>query len=722
MTAHRLAPLLTPRSIAIVGASTTPDSVGNTSVKMAKRGDYAGRIYPINPKYPEVEGLPCFPSLAALPESVDLAVLCVANQRMEAALADAIANKARAVAFFSSGHLDNDTNPPLGRRLAKMAKDAGVPICGGNCMGFYNLDIGLFLSFGWPPYKAIRGDITLLSHSGSSFSSLTLNDERLGYNLCVSAGLELTTTIADYMDYAMELHNTRAMGLILETVRDPANFIEKLKKAQEKEIPIVALKIGRTEESIKLAISHSGAIAGNDAAYEAVFERYGVMRVEALDEMAGTLAMFNQPRRAKKGGVVGILDSGAERELLIDLASDANVPLPKMTPATTAKLASLLDPGLEPVNPLDAWGTGINWEHIFTESFCALVGDPNTSIGVIFSSIRDHAATAEGWVRVVIEASKRFDKPLAVVTNFGWTRHGELTKTLTAAKIPTIEGTKCGLVALRKVLDHRDRAELPKIEPPKPVSEKVKARWRARLAQAEMLDEAEGLALLKDYGIPVPDVRVVEDEASALKAAKAVGFPVALKTAMPGIAHKSDVGGVKLGLADAKAVKAAYADLKKRLGARVLVAPMAPAGVEMALGMISDDQFGPLVVVGAGGIFIEILGDRTVALPNFDAPTARRYVDKLKTRALLDGKRGRPPSDVGSFAKAASRLSLLAHDLGDLLAELDVNPVIVGPKGAVAVDALVVPKAAVGVKHAAPKAKAPAKKAPKPKKAAKKKR
>ncbi|MCX7356146.1 MAG: acetate--CoA ligase family protein, partial [Alphaproteobacteria bacterium] len=318
-----------------------------------------------------------------------------------------------------------------------------------------------------------------------------------------------------------------------------------------------------------------------------------------------------------------------------------------------------------------------------------------TAIGIVFTNLRDKAPSADAWVRVVIEASKRFDKPVAVINNFSWMRHDEQLKTLTEAGIPVVADLKCGLTALRKVLDHRDRAELPKVEPPKPASDKVKARWRTRLAQAEMLDEAEGLALLKDYGISVPDVRVVEDEASALKAAKAVGFPVALKTAMPGIAHKSDMGGVKLSLADAKAVKAAYADLKKRLGARVLVAPMAPAGVEMALGMISDDQFGPLVVVGAGGIFIEILGDRTVALPNFDAPTARRYVDKLKTRALLDGKRGRPPSDVGSFAKAASRLSLLAHDLGDLLAELDVNPVIVGPKGAVAVDALVVPKAVV---------------------------
>jgi acetate---CoA ligase (ADP-forming) len=424
------------------------------------------------------------------------------------------------------------------------------------------------------------------------------------------------------------------------------------------------------------------------------------MRVESTSELAGTLAMFDQPRRAGKGGVVGISDSGGECELFIDLAHDAKVPLAKMTAKTTEMLASWLDPGLEPVNPLDAWCAQANWEEILTECFCAMVGDTNTAIGTVFTNLRDKAASADAWVRVAIEASKRFDKPVAIVNNFGWMRHDEQIKALTAAQIPVIEDIKCSLAALRKVLDYRDRAELPKIAPPKPVSAKIKARWRVRLARPEMLDEAEGLTLLKDYGIPVLDVRVVEDEASTLKAVRAVGFPVALKTAKLGIVHKSDVDGVKLNLADAKAVRAAYADLKKRLGPRVLVAPKAPAGVEMSLGMISDDQFGPLVVIGAGGIFIELLGDRTVALPNFDVPTAGRYIDKLETRALLDGKRGKPPSYVASFAKAASRLSLLAHDLGDLLAELDVNPVIVGPKHAVAVDALVVPRAAVGVKKA----------------------
>jgi acyl-CoA synthetase (NDP forming) len=363
-----------------------------------------------------------------------------------------------------------------------------------------------------------------------------------------------------------------------------------------------------------------------------------------------------------------------------------------MTKETTATLAGLLDPGLEPVNPLDAWGTGHKWEHVFTECFAALVGDANAAVGAVFSSLRDGAAVSDGWVRVAIEAARRYEKPVAIVTNFGWTIHPELTRRLTEAKIPLLEGTKCGLVAMKHLLADRDLRVLPPIEPPKPVGARVRDRWRARLSESAPLDEAEGLALLADYGVPTPKLHIVEDAAGAVKAAKALGYPVALKTAMPGIAHKSDVGGVKLGLKDAKAVKAAYAELKRKLGKRVIVARMAPAGIEMALGIVVDPQFGPLVMIGAGGVLIELLGDRRMALPNFDVPAARRMVDRLKVRPMLDGMRGMARCDVASFARAASRLSLLAHDLGDLLAELDVNPVIVGTKGCMAVDALIVTK------------------------------
>ena len=694
---HRLAPLLAPGSIAYVGASARTGTPGNNVLRMNRRGGYGGRVYPVNPNYREIEGLACYPALAALPEAPDLVVLVVADHRLEAVLAEAIACGARAALVFGGANLAEDRDPPLPARLAAMARAAGLVLCGGNCMGFFNMDRGVRATFVWPPYDTRTGAMTLISHSGSSWSSLTLNDERLGYNLAISAGQELTVTVADYLDYALGLETTRAVGLILETVRDPAAFLAALETAAMRGVPIVALTVGRTAESARLALGHSGALAGDDAAYEAVFDRYGVAHVRTLEELAATMSLLAQPRRAGPGGLAASHDSGFERELLVDLAAELGVPLARMAPATVDRLAGLLDPGLEPTNPVDAWGTGRDYERIFTETFCALLADPATALGVVSHSPRTGADITEAWVEVAIEATRRTKKPVAMITNFPWTHHREVVAALTVADVPVIEGMANGLKAVRHAFAYRDFSARPaRVTPPGPGGV-VTARWRARLATAAPLDEAEALSLLVAYGIPAIPNRLAVDAAGARAAAAALGYPVALKTAMPGTAHKTEVGGVQLGLADEPALAAAYADLADRLGPRALVAAMAPAGgVEMALGLVADAQFGPLVLIGAGGVLIEHLSDRRLALPPLDAAEANRHLDRLAVRPLLDGHRGRPAADLAAFAQAAARLSILAAELGDLIAALDVNPVIVGPAGCVAVDALVVPRAAAG--------------------------
>jgi acyl-CoA synthetase (NDP forming) len=593
---HWLSPLLTPDSVAIVGASVKEGSFGETCVRMAGRNGYGGRIYPINPNYEEVAGLPCYPSLAALPEPVDLAVLCVNNNRLEAMLEEAIGAGARSAAIFGSCYLEDDTEPRLPARLARIARAAKLPICGGNGMGFYNLDHDFLCSFGWPPYETRRGHMTLISHSGSSFSALALNDQRLGYNLAVSHGLELSGTVADFMDYALDLETTRVVGLILETVRDPEGFVAALAKAREREVPVVAVKLGRTAEAARMAISHSGAIAGDDAAYEAVFERHGVHRVETLDELAATMSLFSVPRRVGPGGLAAIGDSGGERELLVDLAAKHGVPLAEMTPETTEKLASILDPGLTPVNPVDAWGTPFEFERKFNDSFCALVEDPNTALGMVFSSVRDNAGVSDTWAGVCEEAYRRAKKPVALVTHMPWTRHPGITARMAAANTPVIEGARAALVATRGLLAFRDFLERPAIQPPPPGPAATRAEWRARLAAGHEPDEAGVLALLRDYGVPASPAAVAEGLDEAIAMAEGFGYPVVLKTAMPGIHHKSDQDGVKLGLGDSGAVAAAYADLASRLGPRVVVAPMAEAAgsaVEMALGIVCDSRAAP---------------------------------------------------------------------------------------------------------------------------------
>jgi acyl-CoA synthetase (NDP forming) len=247
------------------------------------------------------------------------------------------------------------------------------------------------------------------------------------------------------------------------------------------------------------------------------------------------------------------------------------------------------------------------------------------------------------------------------------------------------------MTAVRAAFDHRDFRTRPAIRPPAAPTG-ARERWIPRLGAGRALDESESLELFADYGVPVMAHRIVESAAAAEAAARELGFPAVLKTAAPGIAHKSDVGGVKLGLTDAAQLRAAYDDLARRLGPRVLVMAMAGKGIELAFGALDDPQFGPIVMAGAGGVLIEIMGDRRYAMPPFDAVAARRLIDGLKSRPLLDGVRGKPPADVDAAAEALARFSVMAGDLAGLFSEIDVNPVLCGPRGCVALDALVIGK------------------------------
>ena len=689
---HRLSPLLTPRSIACIGASPREGAAGLGVLRVVRGGKFAGELYPVNPNHQVIDGLACYASLADLPKIPDLVALTVADTRLEAALVGAIKAGVRAAVIFGGANFLEDGEQRLPKRIAAIAAEAGLPICGGNCMGFYNLDHHLKMTFHVPPYETRPGNISLLTQSGSSWSSLSLNDGRLGYNLAVSSGQELSVPIAEYLDYAVEQPNTRVVGLILETVREPARFFKALDKANARQVPVVALKVGRTEQSAALAVSHSGAIAGDDGAYEAIFDHFGVSRVRTLEEMAAAFQLLSQPRPVGSGGLASTHDSGFERELFVDLASDHQVPFAAINETTTAKLAELLDPGLEPVNPLDVWGTGHDYPRIFNETLVALCDDPDTAMALSVHSPRDGAQISDRWVETCLFAAAHSDKPIAMATSFPLTCHQGITERLTSHDIPLIEGMSNALAGIRCAFEQRDfRARTALVTPP-PVSADVSRRWRTRLSEPIPLDEAQGLALLADYQIPVVATCVVESVEQALAVFEESEGAVVVKTCMAHIQHKSEHRGVYLNLASADQVEEAYRDLAERLGPRVSISPMVGEGVEMSLGIVVDPTFGPLVMIAAGGTLIELLAQRALALPPLDQANARRLIAALPSKRLLDGYRGREPADIEALCNAAVRLSALALDLGDLIAALDINPLIVNAAGAIAVDALVVTK------------------------------
>jgi len=688
---HRLAPLLTPSSVALIGASPKAGSVGQGMIQTIRGGGYGGRLHFINPSYPEIDGQPCYPSIADLPEPVDLVVLGVANARLEQSLAQAIAAGARAATIFASGYMEGDSEPILPKRIAAMAREAGMPICGGNGMGFYNFDHRLRVC-GFPPPAWVEGggNKTLITHSGSAFSALVHHDHRFAYNLAVSPGQELGATCDEYLDFALEMPTTRVVGIFLETVRNAEGFLAALEKARARRIPIVVLKVGRTAESAKLAVSHSGAIAGDHAAYQAVFDRHGVVAVDTLTEFANAVLLLGHERKLAAGGLATIHDSGGLRELTMDRAVARGVAFSRINEATTRNLATRLDYGLDPINPLDAWGTGNDYEGIFEDCMVALCEDPDTAVGALFAETRDAYSLHEGYGRVLARAATRTAKPIVLVNNMAVIGEASLASQLTRAGLPVLIDIDASLAAFRAAFAWRDAADRPALRPVAAPAG-MRAKWQSRLTQAMPLDEIESLSLMADYGVGVLPHAVGESEAGAVAAAKTIGFPVALKTAMPGILHKSDVGGVKLGLADEAAVAAAYRDLAARLGPRVLVMAMAGKGVELSFGAVMDPQFGPLVMVGAGGVLIEMMKDRRFALPPFDQAEARRLLDGLALRSLLDGKRGQKAADIDALATSLAAFSVLVADLKGLVGEIDINPLLAGPTGAVALDALVVP-------------------------------
>jgi acetate---CoA ligase (ADP-forming) len=684
--------MLAACSVAVVGASSRPGSFGEQLMLQLARGGFDGAVYPVNPAYDEVFGRRCLSSLEELPDPVDLVLLGVSNQRLEGQLTAAARSHAGAAVIFASCYeTPREDMPSLAQRLVAIASDASMPLCGGNGMGFLNLERGLRACGFRQPQDLHAGPITFITHSGSAFSALLHNDRDLSFNLVVSTGLELNSTIADYLAYSLESPSTRVVALFIETVRDSELFRACLQQAAERDVAVVALKVGRESRAKELVEAHSGALAGDDAAYEALFDAYGVAAVATLDEMADTLELFAGGRRARPGGLAAVHDSGGERAHLIDLASDLHVPFASISDSTRARLRGSLEEGLPAVNPVDAWGTGNDYERIFTECLCALADDPDTAALALVVDLTTQEDPSGDYVAIARRVAGQTDVPFAVMSNLSSAIDRADVASLRSSGIPVLEGTATGLAALRHLFDHRDFRARPPLRPPT-VPAELRRRWWERLGRTGPVGGVEALALLADYGVPVVSCELVAEEDDAVAAARRLGWPVALKTAAPGVAHRTDVGGVRLNLRGETELRAAYAELGRRLGPSAVVAAMAPPGVELALGVVHDESFGPLVMVAAGGIFVELLGDRRVALAPVDVGRARALIDGLAARPLLDGFRGAPAVDVGSVAESVAALSVLADDLGERLGALDVNPLIAGPGGCIAADALVVPR------------------------------
>ena len=686
--------MLEARSVAVVGASAQPGSFGAELLRQLRVGGFDGRIYPVNPHYAEIDGLTCVAAIEDVPEPVDLAILGVGNASLEKILRSAGASGARSAVICASGHgPDEGEGPSLPERLQAIAREFGMAVCGGNGMGFINFERRLRATGYSQDPDLAAGPVTFLTQSGSSFSALLRNRRGIRFNLAVSGGDELVTTMAEYLEYALGLESTRVVAIFMETIREPARFRRTLELAAARDIPVVALKVGRSDFARRMVTAHSGAIAGEDGAYEALFEHAGVLRVRGLDELADTVELLCAGRVAAAGGLATLHDSGGERTHLIDVAEACDVRLAVISDATSKQLATVLGPGLPPVNPLDAWDTSGTARDAFTACLRALHDDADTA-AVAFAVDLVADERDDVYPAVALHTAATTTKPFAVLCNLRSAIDGDKARALRDAGVPVLEGTETGVRAIGHLLARRDfRLRRLTEAPPDGVDSRRAERWRTRISTGPV-GEAAAMDLLAAYGIPTVRCVEVEGLESALEAASVIGWPVVLKTASPGVAHKTERDGVRLDLGDESALRRAYRDIDSRLGPRMTVAamiPQTPGGVEMHLGVVVDEQFGPLVVVAAGGVLVEAFDDRGIALPPLTPDHARTLIDRLRISGILDGARGRPPVDRDAIAGALSALSHLAVEVGDVLEAVDINPLIAGPRGCIAADALVIP-------------------------------
>ena len=669
--------MLGATSVALVGASARPDSFGARMITEAERS--AARMHLVNPRYDDINGMACAPSLAALGEQVDLVLLGVPDAALRGELHAAAQAGAKGAVVFGSAHL-----PGLREDIAAIAKSAGMALCGGGCMGFVNNVIGLRALGYLEPDPLPAGGVCLVTHSGSAFTTILRSRRRFGFRLAVSSGQELVTDTADYVDYALDDPETTMIALLLETPRAVGRLRSVLYRAAEQNVPVVILPVGLSPRGAAMVAAHSGSLAGDDAGWQAFCSQTGAIRVRDIAELCDTVELFEAGRRPRPGarGIATIHDSGAERALCADLAHEIGVEFAPLGDTTLGILTELLDDGLAATNPLDIWGTGADPRELTGRCLATMMADPAVAVTALAVDLVTEFDGDTSYPDAVRDVAAVTHEPLAVLASVSSAIDPPTAQLLRDNGIPVLEATASGLVAL----GHLARWPLPRSSASHRPDGARQARW-THILTSGMPDAASAFALLADYGIPVPSSAVANGEPQLMAAAQRIGFPVVLKTT--GADHKSDVGGVVLDIGGPTALGEAYREMARRLGSGVSVHAMVPPGVEVSVGVVRDDNFGPLVVVAAGGTLVELVADRAVACPPITTAGALELLRSLRIATLLGGWRGDSPMDIDALAGVIVGLAQLATELGDVVDAVEANPVICSPTGAIAVDALV---------------------------------
>ena len=697
--------LINPGVVAVVGASETRGSFGERT--LANMAGFTGKVFAINPKYRNLLGRPCVPSLADMPESPDCVVLCVARPMVEGMIEAAAAVKAGGVIVYASGFAETAKPDRIEaqQRLIELSQRTGVRVVGPNCVGLANTGSSAGLNF-MPDYAGMghrRGPIGIVSQSGAlGYTVLQGMQRGIGFSHYLAAGNSCDVDVCDFISYLAEDDDTKSIICLLEGVKDGGRFLQAARKARDAGKALIVYKTGNSETSSKAAMSHTGTMVGSVVAYQTAFEETGAIAIDDLEAVLETASFFAKTGAPTGGRGVGILStSGGAAVICADKAEAHDVPLPALEAKTAKALHEVVPDFGSVANPSDLTAEVLKTSETFGFCLDAFMNDAGFS-ALVMPMIFAHASSSGARAPTIVEAAARTDRPLAVVWMNEWYQ-GPGSELLDAdPRVCMFRSADRCFATLRAWFDWHERRAGRAAPAARRSALSAGKGARAIIYDARSrgaaLSETDSKSILACYGIAIPREIVARDPEQAAAAAGKIGGPVALKIVSPDILHKTEAGGVRLGLSTPENVRVVAAEIlasatRYAPGARIdgiSVQQMAPAGVEIVLGVKNDRQFGPLVAAGLGGIMVELFGDTAVRLAPVDETTARAMLASLKSRTVLTGFRGKPGVDVDGLVDTICRLSELADDLRDVIDQIDVNPVIASRGGVMAADALIV--------------------------------
>ena len=699
--------LFNPRSIAIIGASTEVSSISGQPLNLLIKRGYAGTLYPINPKYTELLGKRCYQSIEALPETPDLALIVV-NAKLAIRMLEACGRKGVPfVIIFSSGYSEvGDEGEAMQRELADIARRYDIGVVGPNCQGMIGVQAKAYAGFGSAfIYDYAPGPVSMVSQSGGfgfSVMSLAAMEGGVGFRNVVTTGNEIGISSLDFMRYMIDDPGTRIITGYIEGLKDAHRLREIGEAALAARKPIMLWKVGNSAEGRKAVASHTANLGGAMALYQAAFRQTGILQVEDIDDIVDYSHAFLSGKVPRGNRVAIITISGGAGILMTDEAIARGLAVQPLSPETVDRLRPLV-PGFAALgNPIDLTAAIFDDTDLCRKALELIIDDPLVD-AVTMANAGLQGEIATKVAREIVNVALRSDKPIML----GWSARREVAGAayalLDEAKVPHYRSPLRCMRALAAITHHAEACRRYAATRAEPILSAASAAARAELAQARSeLAEYRAKRLLAEYGIPITAEALARSPQEAARSAARIGFPVALKVQSAGIPHKTEAGGVRLALTNEAEVEAAYEDIMASARRHapnavidgVLVQEMVTGAVEVILGVNNDPLFGPAVMFGLGGIFTEVLKDVAFRIAPLKRSEAVAMIREVKGYPLLAGARGRPVCDEGALADTLCRLSALAVDLKDHLAELDINPLFVFPagQGVKAGDALVKPR------------------------------